>query len=353
MLDPRKLATVCLGTVLLSGTASSAPFPGSIASDLVAAPDPLRPSATSAGCSGGLVYDDGTIEAGLKPQSLFSEGQIVMRFDPGSPVAIESVCTCWGKTSILQSSEHDFDVVLYDDDGPGGGPGTLLGRKSVRATGIESAPRFQGYEVSDLGITVASGSVYIGVDGVGGAINDPAFCGDNDGPGSQPIYTAGSGDDDWSDLRDDVPGLRAVGVRATVAPADDGGGGGGGGGDGASEPPPPGPWLTTSEQPGFELKVRITPSGGQPIRGAKELPCIGETLCVSGALAGRPEVFAKVIGPRPNGFLWVQISRFTPSQVEAWVRQTSSGDVRYYRLPAVPPASDEVSGLQDRRAFSP
>lgn len=51
--------------------------------------------------------------------------------------------------------------------------------------------------------------------------------------------------------------------------------------------------------------------------------------------------------------MWVQISRFTPSQVEVWARKVSSVDVRYYRLGPVPPASDDVSGLQDRRAFSP
>lgn len=312
--------------------------------------DAIRPSATSFDCSDGLVYDDGTFETPLKPTSVFADLQIVMRLDPGpAPARLERVCTCWGKTSILESSEYEFDVVVYDDDGPGGTPGTLLGRKSVRATGITGNPGFHGFDVSDLGITLGSGSVYVGVDAVGGGPGDPAFCGDTDGPANRPVYSAGRGGSSWSDVRDSVPSLRAVGVRAGTG-SDGGGGGGGGGG---SQPPPPGPWLTTGEQPGFDFKVRVTPAGGAPILGNRETRCISETLCASGALPGRPEVFVKVIGPRPNGFLWVQISRFTPSQVEVWVRQVSTGDVRYYRLAPVAAASDDVSGAQDRRAFSP
>jgi len=117
--------------------------------------------------------------------------------------------------------------------------------------------------------------------------------------------------------------------------------------------PPSAVWLTTPQQPGFEFQVQITPAGGSPVLGANEPVCIVESLCASGALAGRPEVFIKLIGPRPNGFLWVQISRFTPSQVEVWVRQTASGQTNYYNLPTVSAQSDDVSGLQDRVAFSP
>jgi hypothetical protein len=122
---------------------------------------------------------------------------------------------------------------------------------------------------------------------------------------------------------------------------------------GAQDGPPPDGVLTTPELPGFEFEVTITPAGGAPVEGASEADCIAETLCVSGALAGRPEVFVKIIGPRPNGFLWVQISRFTPSQVDVTVRQLSSGIEKQYTLDAVGGGSDDVSGLQDRTAFTP
>ncbi|HUP25192.1 MAG TPA: PPC domain-containing protein, partial [Thermoanaerobaculia bacterium] len=123
-------------------------------------------------------------------------------------------------------------------------------------------------------------------------------------------------------------------------------GAGAGNGD---PPPPPGPWLFSAALPGFEAKVLINNS----TLGNRETDCISETLCVSGALAGRPEIFVKVIGPRPNGFLWSQLTRFTPSKVEVWLRKISTGQVNYYELAAVGPAEDNVSGLQDREAFSP
>ena len=120
--------------------------------------------------------------------------------------------------------------------------------------------------------------------------------------------------------------------------------GGGGGGDG---------FITSPAFPDFRFRVRITPADGSTITGARETACIPETLCVSGAVPGRSEVFLRIIGPRPNGFLWPTIVRFTPSQVQVEIQQISTGVQKTYFLPAVPPNSDELSGLQDREGFLP
>lgn len=122
--------------------------------------------------------------------------------------------------------------------------------------------------------------------------------------------------------------------------------------DAQSPVPPPGPYLTSGELPGFRFKVRIT-SGAQVITGQKEAGCIGETLCVSGALQGRSELFLRIIGPRPNGFLWLNLVRFTPSRVEVWAEQTATGKLNYYDLPALPPADTELAGKVDKEAFLP
>ena len=114
--------------------------------------------------------------------------------------------------------------------------------------------------------------------------------------------------------------------------------------------PPLGPYLETPEIPGFRFKVRIS-AGGQELAGALEPECIGETLCVSGALPGRSELFARIIGPRPNGFLWVNLVRFTPSRVEVWVERTATGEINYYDLPALPREDTELTGLVDKMAF--
>ena len=120
-----------------------------------------------------------------------------------------------------------------------------------------------------------------------------------------------------------------------------------------SDPDPPeGPWLTAPDLPGFRFKVRIT-SGGTARPGTQVADCVPETLCIAGALPNRTETFLRVIGPRPNGYLWPQIVRFTVSQVEVWVEQLSSGQINYYVLPALPANTDELGGLVDRTGFLP
>ncbi len=122
---------------------------------------------------------------------------------------------------------------------------------------------------------------------------------------------------------------------------------------GTGTEPPTDHWFTTSELPGFEFQARITPEATAPLLGEKVGNCFAESICMSGALFGRPEVVVKVIGPRPNGFLWLQISRFTPAAAEVWVRRTATGQIKYYRLDAVDADAVEVPGLRDRRAFAP
>lgn len=117
------------------------------------------------------------------------------------------------------------------------------------------------------------------------------------------------------------------------------------------EPPPSGDWIVSEGVPGFRVKARLS-SGGET-RSVRKEPCIGETLCLSGAVAGRPELFVRVVGPKPNGYLWPTLVRFTTSTVEVWIQQTKTGDVRYYRLEGLPRDSSDLSGYFDRQGFLP
>lgn len=125
---------------------------------------------------------------------------------------------------------------------------------------------------------------------------------------------------------------------------------------GAVAPPPPengeGEWLTSPEIPGFRFRVRIEGGDGavQPVRAE---PCIPETLCVSGALPGRSELFVRMVGPKPNGRLWPTMVRFSTSRIELWIEQLATGIVRHYELPAPGPGSSELTGQFDRTGFEP
>jgi len=125
---------------------------------------------------------------------------------------------------------------------------------------------------------------------------------------------------------------------------------------GSDSTPPPGEPLTSPELPGFETWVRITAGPietAEPIDGRAEAQCLPETLCVSGAVAGRSEVFVRVVGPKPNGYLWPTLVKFTTSTVDVWLRQISSGELRHYRLDGASPGSSELNGLFDREGFQP
>lgn len=113
-----------------------------------------------------------------------------------------------------------------------------------------------------------------------------------------------------------------------------------------------GEWITDPSYPDFRFRVAII--AGTPIQGSREPLCQPETVCVSGALPGRSELFIRVIGPRPNGYLWPTLVRFTPSRVEVDIEQISTGILRTYALEAVAPGDlTDLSGIQDRRGFLP
>ena len=120
------------------------------------------------------------------------------------------------------------------------------------------------------------------------------------------------------------------------------------------EPPPPpeNEYFTDPAYPGWKFRVVIT-ANGNPILGTPEAGCIPETVCVSGALAGRSEVFLRIVGPRPNGKLWPTLVKFTTSQVDVWIRQLSTGDENHYTLTGAAPGIDELPGLFDRGGFDP
>jgi hypothetical protein len=59
------------------------------------------------------------------------------------------------------------------------------------------------------------------------------------------------------------------------------------------------------------------------------------------------------VGPRPNGFLWPILVKFSTSTVEVWIEQLGTAELQYYRLEGATPGSSELPGLFDRTGFEP
>lgn len=121
----------------------------------------------------------------------------------------------------------------------------------------------------------------------------------------------------------------------------------------AGPPHPPTPGITSSRARGFRFWVRITGQQGPPRAGVQEPDCLPETVCVSGAVPGRSEVFLRIVGPKPNGRLWPTLVKFSTSTVEVWIEQKATGEIEYYRLPGASPGVDELPGRFDREGFAP
>ena len=126
-------------------------------------------------------------------------------------------------------------------------------------------------------------------------------------------------------------------------------------GDDAPPPSPPPDDATEVFAPElgpFRLWVRIAAAGAvQPTR--REAACIPETVCVSGAVPGRSELFVRIVGPKPNGYLWPTLVRFSTSTIEVWIERLGTGELRHYRLEGAGPASSDLDGLFDRHGFLP
>jgi uncharacterized repeat protein (TIGR01451 family) len=115
-------------------------------------------------CAGGEIYDDGTAENGYSGNpATVSNFQGVMQFTPVSnPGTYDTVCV--GLVSP-GGPNLDFQIQVFDDDGPFGGPGTPLGSVAVSAAGIPGGLpcAFYSYDISSMNLNIPGGSVWIGV----------------------------------------------------------------------------------------------------------------------------------------------------------------------------------------------
>ncbi len=170
--------------------------------------------------AGSIVYDDGSFENGLQPGSdVTSNGGMVMRFDPsGSLASLDEFCVCFTK---LPSSDSQvlFDFVLFDDDGPAGGPGTEFARIPAAANNVPTFPStgFFAYDLSGQGVQPPAGSFYVGV-GDWNLLFDGEFFICTDETASNPVQPAFVSNNEpdpnsWNSIPAESSSYRALGIR--------------------------------------------------------------------------------------------------------------------------------------------
>jgi hypothetical protein len=211
------------------------------------APDaPIVRGDITPGCDdatpGILVHDDGTPEDGYRDGSgLFSINAYVDRFTPSAyPATLTTACVSF---LALGPATQDFDLIVYDDTGFDGGPGNLIASVPATATDIPvtAMAAFIKVDLSGLGISIPSGSVYIGAQWNPLEPGDVFIASDIDGdPNAGHGYHMRGSDlglGSWDATIDEFPDYHALLVRAVEAP------------DYCATPADV-PWLTLSETSG-------------------------------------------------------------------------------------------------------
>ena len=170
-----------------------------------------------------VIHDDGTVENG------YGNGQGIMgiwadKFTPTSyPSLYTSVCLSFNRSCAAPTSER-MEVVVFDDDGPGGSPGTELGAMPVTIDNIplfpDPTPVWNSFDISSLNIVVNDGSVYIGARWTPQNFFDRVYLSsDENGPGSGSGYWFDGFNNVWAPIQNFFPRYRAMFVRAVEQPS--------------------------------------------------------------------------------------------------------------------------------------
>jgi len=169
-----------------------------------------------------VIHDDGTVENGYGGgpgiTAIYAD-----KFTPTSyPSSYTSVCLAFNRLCTGPES-YPVEVVVFDDDGPGGSPGTELGAIPVTITNIpifpDTTPVWNSFDISSLNIQVTDGSVYIGARWSSDNLLAQVYLSaDENGPGSGGGYWFSNIDNLWAPIQNVFPLYRAMFVRAVEQP---------------------------------------------------------------------------------------------------------------------------------------
>jgi len=169
-----------------------------------------------------VIHDDGTVENGYGG----GPGVTVIYADKFTPAAYPSMytsaCVAFNRLCIGPTS-YPIEIVVFDDDGPGGSPGTELGSMPVTNTNIpifpDPVPVWNSFDISSLNIVVNAGSVYIGARwSSADTLAQVYLSSDENGPGSGDGYWFSTIDNAWAPIPTVFPLYHALFVRAVEQP---------------------------------------------------------------------------------------------------------------------------------------
>lgn len=289
-------------------------------------------------CTDGTIHDDRSFETGYGWQNTTARGTYVMRIvPPATPARLDSACICWFRESA--DTSITFDVNVWASNGPGGGPGSLLGRLSnVTANIVSGSGGFHRVDLSSLGITV-NGPVYIGPSWRPDVDQNFFVCGDETGAVKQPAYssTASNNTPPAVPLGTSTvfPDYSALGVRAKFTPVT----------AGSCAPSSTALCLNNGR---FRVQATFRTAQGQTGTG-QVVKLTDETGYFWFFNQANVEVVTKVLnGCGFNNRYWFFAAGLTNVRVNITVTDTQTGATRTY----INPLNTAFSPIQDTSAFA-
>jgi hypothetical protein len=170
-----------------------------------------------------VIHDDGTVENGYGGAPTITTA-FADKFTPDTyPTIYTSVCLAFNRLCQAPTS-HPVEIVIFDDDGPGGSPGTELGSLPVTITNIpifpNSTPEWNSFDISSLNIQVNDGSVYIGARWTPKNLDDQVYMSsDENGPRFGGGYEFDTISNAWTPIQTFFFAYRAMFVRAVEQPS--------------------------------------------------------------------------------------------------------------------------------------
>jgi len=170
-----------------------------------------------------IITDDGSIENGYSGNpNVVSSIAIVERFSITDPGQLAKVCLAF---LTFADGNLDVEVVVFDDDGTDGDPGTELASLPVSLSGIPAATPPAPYplvwhdiDLTSLDLTLGSGYVYIGARWE--PDNPNTFLAADESPETPLAEGRVQMDSGWDPIQVRYPDYRSMFIRPQVIPAD-------------------------------------------------------------------------------------------------------------------------------------
>lgn len=274
--------------------------------------------ATTHDCEGGVVYDDGTLNSIYE---LGSASGAAMRFElPAGTASLDQLCVCLVRSAGAPSTMN-FEMVVQDDNGPGGGPGSLLISQPLSVPGISTTPGFFNFNLTGLTTPLPPDlSVFVGIRWPANYGPEKIYlCGDTSSalPQRTNFFSNNNGAT-WGPYATYFPSApannpRALGLRVDPRP----------------EPTPCVPSATTMclNNNRFKVEGTFAPSG-QPLRAANTVRDGTDSGNLWFFSFNNTEVVVKVLdGCGVNNRYWVFSAGLTNVEVNLTVTDTAHPEV--------------------------